>query len=80
MVAEPHMRFVRVPANVGLGGYWLKDAERSTPSPQPIDVMLGSSWMVRKVHDTIPGILVSLNPNCSTLNPESQHLHGLEGS
>jgi len=45
-------------AQTGFGGYWLKDYERTTPDPQPIDVMLGASKMAMKAHETIPGIWV----------------------
>ena len=58
-ITEPSMHFVPIPPHIGIGGYWLKDLTRTTPSPQPVDVMLGANWLVRKAHDSIPGILVS---------------------
>ena len=61
MNAETTMSFVPVPANTGVGGYWLKDPERTTPAPQPVYAMLGINWLAKKTIESIPGLLVSVN-------------------
>lgn len=50
--------FAPVPEELHLNGYWAKVPELSAPSPMPIDVMLGASWMTRKAHESIRGIKV----------------------
>ncbi|KIY97654.1 hypothetical protein MNEG_10306 [Monoraphidium neglectum] len=55
-MANKDFIFVPVPKETGFAGYWLKDEERTTPNPQPIDLMLNSSKMAQKAHETIPGI------------------------
>lgn len=56
--AEPGLRFVPVPKVTGFAGYWEVDQERTTPHPQPIDVMIGASFIVRKVHKSIQGMAI----------------------
>lgn len=51
------------PAAVGFAGYWERDDARTTPFPQPIDVMLQASYVVQKVHESIPGILMQETSN-----------------
>ncbi|KAF6257129.1 hypothetical protein COO60DRAFT_33644 [Scenedesmus sp. NREL 46B-D3] len=55
---NPGMQFVRVPAVTGFAAFWLRDDKRTTPFPQPIDLMLKASYLVQKVHASIPGILI----------------------
>jgi hypothetical protein len=52
------MQFVRVPAVTGFAAFWLRDDARTTPFPQPIDIMLKASYIVQKVHASIPGIII----------------------
>lgn len=40
----------------GMAGYWLRDEDRSTPYPTPIDVMIKASTLAMKSHESIPGI------------------------
>lgn len=54
----PGMQFVRVPAVTGFAAFWLRDDARTTPFPQPIDLMLKASFLVQKVHASIPGIII----------------------
>lgn len=54
----PGMQFVRVPAVTGFAAFWLRDDARTTPFPQPIDIMLKASYIVQKVHASIPGIII----------------------
>ncbi|WIA30241.1 hypothetical protein OEZ86_000332 [Tetradesmus obliquus] len=56
LFAEPGLRFVPVPAVTGFAGFWEVVPERTTPHPQPIDVALGASYIVRKVHKSLPGM------------------------
>jgi hypothetical protein len=58
-LADCEYDFVAVPEVTGFAGYWVKDLQRTSANPQPIDVMLGSSKMVARAHETIPGIWVS---------------------
>lgn len=54
------LRFLPLPlTTTQFCGYFARDEARSTPSPQPVDVMLGVNFITRKVHDSIPGALVS---------------------
>jgi hypothetical protein len=39
-----------------MAGYWLRDEDRSTPYPTPIDVMIKASTLAMKSHESIPGI------------------------
>jgi hypothetical protein len=52
------MQFVPVPAVTGFAAFWLRDDSRTTPFPQPIDIMLKASYLVLKVHASIPGIII----------------------
>jgi hypothetical protein len=52
------MQFVLVPAVTGFAAFWLRDDARTTPFPQPIDLMLKASYIVQKVHASIPGIII----------------------
>jgi hypothetical protein len=56
-LADREYVFVPVPRVTGFAGYWLKDQERTTQG-QPIDVMLGSTSLATRAHDSIPGIWV----------------------
>ncbi|KAF6265361.1 RNA dependent RNA polymerase-domain-containing protein [Scenedesmus sp. NREL 46B-D3] len=56
LFAEPGLRFIPVPAVTGFAGFWEVIPERTTPHPQPIDVMLGASFLVKKVHKSLPGL------------------------
>lgn len=40
----------------GMAGYWLRDEDRSTRYPTPIDVMIKASTLAMKSHESIPGI------------------------
>jgi hypothetical protein len=40
----------------GFAAYWLRDQERSTPYPTPIDIMMNASALACKAHASIPGI------------------------
>lgn len=55
--AVPDMQFIPLPERTGFAAYWLRDDERTTPPPQPIDVMCKASWVVQKSHNSIPGVL-----------------------
>eukprot|EP00879_Flechtneria_rotunda_P013211 GHRR01013796.1.p1 GENE.GHRR01013796.1~~GHRR01013796.1.p1 ORF type:complete len:213 (+),score=51.27 GHRR01013796.1:544-1182(+) len=54
--AVPNMQFVKMPEVTGFAAYWERDGDRTTPPPQPIDVMLKASWVVQKSHNSIPGV------------------------
>jgi hypothetical protein len=56
--AEPGLRFIPVPAVTGFAGFWEVDAQRSTPHPQPIDIMNGVSFIVKKVHKSIHAMVL----------------------
>lgn len=52
-------RFLPYPLDVSrFCGYWARDYDRSTPPPQPIDVMLNVNFFTKRVHNSIPGALV----------------------
>jgi hypothetical protein len=54
------LRFLSHPLDLShFCGYWARDYDRSTPPPQPIDLMLKVNFITRKVHDSVPGALVS---------------------
>lgn len=60
-VGDLPLRFMPYPFHVTpFCGYWARDEARSSPSPLPVDVMLGANWVTRRVHDSIPGSLVSM--------------------
>lgn len=40
----------------GFAAYWLRDQERSTPYPTPIDIMIKASALAQRSHASIPGI------------------------
>lgn len=40
----------------GFAAYWLRDSERSTAFPTPIDKMTKASALAQKSHASIPGI------------------------
>lgn len=46
----------------GFAAYWLRDDERTTPFPQPIDVMLKANMVVQRTHASIPGIWIQETP------------------
>lgn len=54
----PNMQFVRLPDSTGFAAYWERDDDRTTPPPQPIDVMLKASFIVQKSHNSIPGVWI----------------------
>ena len=56
--AEPHWQYKPVDVRRFVG-YWAKRHDISTPAPFPIDVTLGFPLLTRKVHESIPGLLVS---------------------
>jgi hypothetical protein len=60
VAADRPLTFTTFPEKLPFAGYWLRDEARTTPNPQPIDVMLGDRWLVKKVHGSIPGIYVSV--------------------
>jgi hypothetical protein len=37
----------------------MKDPARTTPSPQPVDLLMRAGRLARKAHDSLPGIWVS---------------------
>ncbi len=45
--AAPDLTFVPVPAHTGFAAYWQMIPERTSPHPQPIDVMINAGWLVR---------------------------------
>lgn len=49
--------FVPVPAQTAFCGYWRRD-ERTTPPPQPIDLLLEGSWLLHKAKAGARGIEV----------------------
>lgn len=57
-VAVPNMVFVPLPPVTGFAAYWIRDDDRTTPPPQPIDVMLKANFIVQKSHNSIPGVWV----------------------
>ncbi len=44
----------------GLSGYWAKHAGKTTPSPFPLDLLLGVGYFGRKAHESIQGIKVGM--------------------
>jgi len=42
----------------GYAGVWEIIPERSSPHPQPIDVMICANAIVRKIHASVPGITI----------------------
>jgi len=58
LFAPPGLKFVPVPAVTGYAGVWEMIRERSSPHPQPIDIMVGANTIVRKIHESIPGITI----------------------
>ncbi|KAI8468804.1 MAG: hypothetical protein J3K34DRAFT_425963 [Monoraphidium minutum] len=73
-MAEKDFVFVPLPAETGFDGYWEKDVERTSPNPQPIDVMLGSSRMAMKAHETIPGIWLHDTPGQMTMTAKPKSI------
>ncbi len=55
--AGSHTTFVPVPAQTPFAGYWQRD-ERTTPPPQPIDLLLEGSWLLHKAKGGAKGIEV----------------------
>jgi hypothetical protein len=55
---EPGLRFIPVPAVTGFAGFWEVDAQRSTPHPQPIDIMNEASFIVKRVHKSIHAMVL----------------------
>jgi hypothetical protein len=50
--------FVPVPAQTPLTGYWRRKDDRTTPSPQPIDLLLEGSWLLHRAKAGAQGIEV----------------------
>ena len=50
------MKWTTCPPKTPFAHYWARDEARTTPPPQPIDLMLGVNALVRAAHDSIPGI------------------------
>eukprot|EP00878_Enallax_costatus_P000450 GHUV01000541.1.p1 GENE.GHUV01000541.1~~GHUV01000541.1.p1 ORF type:complete len:413 (+),score=60.34 GHUV01000541.1:305-1543(+) len=65
--AESSLQFVPVPAVTGFAAYWANIHERTTPFPQPIDIMIRANWLVKKVHKSIPGIWMRETENQLTV-------------
>jgi hypothetical protein len=42
----------------GFAGFWEVDAQRSTPHPQPIDIMNEVSFIVKRVHKSIHAMVL----------------------
>ncbi|KAI8463214.1 MAG: hypothetical protein J3K34DRAFT_475418 [Monoraphidium minutum] len=66
--------FVPVPAATGFGGYWQRDAARTPPGPQPIDVMLGAGRFVARAHESIPGIWLQDGPHQLTMTAKPRSI------
>lgn len=52
------LEFVPVPAVTGFAGKWDLIPERTSPHPQPIDVMIGANAIIRRIHASLPGIVI----------------------
>eukprot|EP00955_Chlamydomonas_euryale_P040677 351776-Chlamydomonas_euryale.AAC.6 len=52
-LAGPFTRFTPVPAQLGIGGLWIKDEEGSSCSPLPIDVLTNANWIASRAHEAI---------------------------
>eukprot|EP00775_Hariotina_reticulata_P008962 gene8962-9137_t len=63
LFGSPDMQFVPVPANLRLEAFWERIEERTSPFPQPIDVMLKLNFLVQKTHKSIPGLLIHETSN-----------------
>lgn len=55
---QASLTFMPIPATSGFAGYFKRDISRTTPFPQPIDLMMGWRGFTQRAHATIPGILV----------------------
>uniref|UniRef100_A0A383W3W6 Uncharacterized protein n=1 Tax=Tetradesmus obliquus TaxID=3088 RepID=A0A383W3W6_TETOB len=67
LFAEPGLRFIPVPAVTGFAGFWEVDSKRSTPHPQPIDIMNNVSFIVKKVHQSIHAMVLGESEGQLTL-------------
>lgn len=56
--ADVPLQFSAAPKFTGFAGYWAKDADRSSVG-QPIDALMKNGMIAEKVHNSIPGMLVS---------------------
>lgn len=74
LFAGKDFTFVPVPVETGFGGYWLKDPARTSPNPQPIDVMLGASRIAIKAHETIPGVWLQDGPCALTMTAKPRSI------
>lgn len=51
----------------GFAGFWEVDSKRSTPHPQPIDIMNNVSFIVKKVHQSIHAMVLGESEGQLTL-------------
>jgi len=63
LFGSPDMKFVPVPANLRLEAFWERIEERTSPFPQPIDIMLKLNFLIHKTHKSIPGMLIHETSN-----------------
>jgi hypothetical protein len=63
LFGSPDMKFVPVPANLRLEAFWERIEERTSPFPQPIDIMLKLNFLIQKTHKSIPGMLIHETSN-----------------
>uniref|UniRef100_A0A383WPQ1 Uncharacterized protein n=1 Tax=Tetradesmus obliquus TaxID=3088 RepID=A0A383WPQ1_TETOB len=74
LFAPPGTSYVPVPAHTGFAAYWENDMARTTPFPQPIDVMLGLNFLVKRAHKSIPGLWLQENDTTMTVTAKPSFL------